>query len=431
MKSNPQTPNEMRAAILKCLRLILPDDSLLPEDDLNWVTSGLLDSMGHVDLLLCIEKSLGLPGLFNQEGAESPRTISSAIEIAQAALSRAGNPKSEEASKHGMREEESNAAALILGWGTSLGGIIVPSKQVDAEFGLRAGTLKERAGIETLRRATSEEDIVSLAKNAALAALQKSGASPQDLDWILATSETFLGFPSFATRIHIALLAPQSCRPLDIGGGCTGIPKSLAIAESLISSNAARNILVISADVHSRILAPGKVPGEFGGLFGDGACAFLISRDAAAASFPPYSIHSCVGGCAGMYSSALQLRPRADGSIDLTFRGEALAQAAIDVLEKTLGELEIKSGKGRESASAFALHQPNHRVMEILMKRSGLPLDKFPLIANSCGNLGASTCGAALSAALDLHSGKSRSDRGPIFVAGVAPGIVWDGVVLD
>ncbi len=131
-----------------------------------------------------------------------------------------------------------------------------------------------------------------------------------------------------------------------------------------------------------------------------------------------------------MYSSALQLRRRADDSMSLNFRGEALAQAAIDLLEKTLGELEIRSGKSRESASAFAMHQPNHRVMEILLRRAKLPRDKVPFIAQSCGNLGASTCGAALGVALDMHSGKTRKERGPIFLAAVAPGVIWDGVIL-
>jgi 3-oxoacyl-[acyl-carrier-protein] synthase III len=132
-----------------------------------------------------------------------------------------------------------------------------------------------------------------------------------------------------------------------------------------------------------------------------------------------------------MYSSALRLRRAADESIVLNFHGEALAQGAIDLLEKTLSELEIRSGKHRDSASAFALHQPNHRVTEILLRRAKLPPNKVPLITKSCGNLGASTSGAALGIALDSYSGKPRSERGPIFLAAVAPGIVWDGVLLD
>ncbi len=431
MNTNPKTPDEIRDSIRNCLRLILPVDSELPADEKNWITSGLLDSMAHVELLLCVERALGLPSLFGQKGSAPPRTIRSAVEIAGAAISRAEYGVAGGTATRAMPEKNSSAAAFITGWGASLGGTIITSEIADAEFGLPAGTLKERAGIETLRRATQEEDEISLARNAAHDALQKSVLSVQDLDWVLATSETFQGFPSFAARMHTSLLAPQSCRPLDVGGGCTGIAKCFAIAEAFLSRPGTRNVLVVSADVHSRILVPGKVPGEFGGLFGDGACAFLINRDAAATSTPPYSIHSCVGGCAGMYSSALQLRRRADDSISLNFRGEALAQAAIDLLEKTLGELEIRSGKSRESASAFAMHQPNHRVMEILLRRAKLPRDKVPFIAQSCGNLGASTCGAALCAALDMYSAKVRNERGPIFLATVAPGVIWDGVLLD
>ncbi len=431
MSANSENSTQIRETIRKCLRFVLPADSRLPEDDEDWITGRHLDSMGHVDLLLCVEKSLGYPNLFGHDGADPPRTTRSAVEIVRGALVRFEERVAVGAATRPLQVGEFGAQALLVGWGTSLGGVAVPSNLIDAEFGLPAGTLKERAGIETIRRAAQGEDEVFLAMNAARGALQKSGCSTEELDWILATSETFQGFPAFAACIHSSLLAPQSCRSLDIGGGCTGIAKSFAVAQSFLSRPGGRNILVVSSDVHSRILAPGKVPGEFGGLFGDGACAFLISRDAPGTNYLPYSIHSSVGGCAGMYSSALQLRRATNESIVLDFHGEALAQAAIDLLEKTISELEIRSGKSREDASAFALHQPNHRVTEILLRRAKLPRDKVPLITKFCGNLGASTSGAALGIALDLHSGKARNERGLIFLAAVAPGIVWDGVLLD
>jgi 3-oxoacyl-[acyl-carrier-protein] synthase-3 len=431
MDINAKNPKEIRETITKCLRFILPADSPFPADDDDWIAGGLLDSMEHVDLLLAIERALGAPNWFGKEGAAPPRTIRSATEIIIAAWSRAEFEKKDEAAVPAMPEEKSACTGLIRGWATSLGGIAVPSNLVDEEFGLPPGTLKARAGIETLRRATPEEDEISLAGNAAHAALQKSGCSTQELDWILATSETLQGFPSFAARMHISLLAPQSCRTIDVGGGCVGIPKCFSIAQGLISLPGTQNILIVSADVHSRILIPGKIPGEFGGLFGDGACAFLISRDPQDTLTQPYSILLSVGGCAGMYSSTLRLHWGGNESIELEFRGEALAQAAIDLMEKTLAELEIRSGKNRKAAGAFALHQPNHRVAEILIRCAGLPHDKAPFIAKTCGNLGASTCGAALVEALDRLSEKEGIERGAIFLAAVAPGILWDGVLLD
>jgi hypothetical protein len=36
-----------------------------------------------------------------------------------------------------------------------------------------------------------------------------------------------------------------------------------------------------------------------------------------------------------------------------------------------------------------------------------------------------------LSMALDKHRGKLRSERGPIFIAAVAPGMLWAGAVLE
>src|SRR5437868_12446121 len=45
------------------------------------------------------------------------------------------------------------------------------------------------------------------------------------------------------------------------------------------SSDVCSSDLVVTADIHSRTLTPGRVACEFGGLFGDGARAFIRSEE--------------------------------------------------------------------------------------------------------------------------------------------------------
>ncbi len=185
-----------------------------------------------------------------------------------------------------------------------------------------------------------------------------------------------------------------------------------------------------TADVHSRRLAPGQVTGEFGGLFGDGASAFLLSRTEDATASQHYRLGGFHFGCAGTFSSALVIGANAKGEVALHFDGEALARAAVARLEKIIKETALHTGLDLEAASSFATHQPNPRLLELLARQAELPSEKFPVVAKTCGNLGSSTCGVALAKALEEHGSKPADKRGPIFLAAVGPGMLWGAGAL-
>jgi 3-oxoacyl-[acyl-carrier-protein] synthase-3 len=258
-----------------------------------------------------------------------------------------------------------------------------------------------------------------------------AGISQQSVDWIIGTSETFLCFPSLAASLHSALLATSTCRVLDVGGACVGLLNCFTVADALFADGRVNCILIVSSDVHSRFLSPGRVDGEFGGLFGDAASAFVLRRQVGAGNALPYSIAASIAGCTGTFSSALRIRLGLDGTIILNFEGDALAHAAIDRIDRVISDLEIISGQSRHAASAFAIHQPNPRLVDVLLRRMNLPHEKVPIVARLYGNLGASTCGVALGMALDINAMKPRSERGPIFVVSVGPGMLWAGTVLE
>jgi len=428
MSPSDQESLRIRKLVDTCLASVLPAGTALPAEDEDWIESGLLYSMDVLEVQSCIERAANLPGLFAQAGDVPATSIRSAVEAVQRALSRPVQGSSETI---GARTFQRSGVTAIAGWGMALGSETVPIASIEQDFHLAKGALEERAGIETLSRASDDQSEVSLAALAAREAMRVAGISTQSLQWIIATSETFVGVPSFAASLHTSLLTPGTCQVLDVGGACVGLLSCLAVADALFAAGRAESILVASADIHSRILVPGKVPGEFGGLFGDGASAFVLrgaTHDTAPAS---YSILTTVGSCAGTFSSALQLRPLADGSLSLTFDGEALARAAVDRMERIIADLETASGKSRDQASAFAIHQPNPRLVDILIRQAKLHHETVPLVAKTRGNLGSSTCGVALCMALNAHATKPRRERGPIFVAAVGPGMLWGGAVLD
>jgi 3-oxoacyl-[acyl-carrier-protein] synthase III len=186
-------------------------------------------------------------------------------------------------------------------------------------------------------------------------------------------------------------------------------------------------VAVVTADVHSRTLTPGRVAGEFGGLFGDGASAFILRSAAGGDPGAGYRLGDFLFGCAGQYAAAIQVSDSKDGGLAVQFDGEALSRAAITRMEKTVTAIELRSGIPRTSVGGFATHQPNPRLVTLLAKQCGVSPDVFPPIARTSGNLGSSTCGAALHAALQNASKPARGERKPIFLASLGPGLLFGG----
>src|SRR2546427_3903804 len=316
---------------------------------------------------------------------------------------------------------------LVSSSAASMGSRAIPSEEVDRAFGMPVGKLRGRAGIESLAYAADGENELTLGARAAEEALRAGSCGAQELDWVIATSETHHDYSSLSALLHSRLLVRENCGALDIGGACLGLLNALAVAQSLIGAGQAQKILVVTADVHSRTLTPGRVAGEFGGLFGDGASAFLLRGANANNTNEGYLLGEFIFGCAGQYATAIQVNDSKDGSLGVQFDGEALSRAAITRMEKVLASVELRSGIPRSSVGGFATHQPNPRLVALLANQCGVSPTTFPPVARTSGNLGSSTCGAALHEALRNASKQPRGDRRPIFLASLGPGLLFGG----
>jgi len=313
----------------------------------------------------------------------------------------------------------------IAGSAAAQGSRIVASEEVDRAFGMPAGKLRSRAGIESLAYVTEGENELSLAEAAAREALRESGTDVGEIGWIVATSETHHNYPSLAAQVHSRLRVREDCAALDVGGGCLGLLNAFVVAQSLIAGGQAGSVVVVSADVHSRTLTPGRVAGEFGGLFGDGASAFVL-REKNGGEVAKYALGEFLFGCAGQYAGAVSVSDDKVGGLTLLFDGDALSRAAIARMEKTIAALEMRSGISRACVGAFATHQPNPRLMSLVARQCGVAETLFPPVARALGNLGSSTCGTALHLALAAAKGAAAQAK-PIFLASLGPGLLFGG----
>src|SRR5713226_8743424 len=112
---------------------------------------------------------------------------------------------------------------VITASSASMGSRVIPSEEVDRAFGMPVGKLRVRAGIESLAYAAEGENELALGARAAQEALRAASCGPQQLDWIIATSETHHDYPSLAAQLHSRLLVREDCGALDVGGACLGL----------------------------------------------------------------------------------------------------------------------------------------------------------------------------------------------------------------
>ena len=134
--------------------------------------------------------------------------------------------------------------------------------------------ITERTGIRTRHIAEPGTTTLELATKAARAALDSAGITANDLDMILVgTSSPDGPFPSIACRIQDELDAPGAVA-WDMLAACTSFVYGLATADSFIATERADNVLVIGAEVLSRMLDYSNRGTAV--IFGDGAGAAVV-----------------------------------------------------------------------------------------------------------------------------------------------------------
>src|SRR5436190_12619982 len=112
----------------------------------------------------------------------------------------------------------------------------------------------ERTGIRRRHIAEPGTTTFSIATRAARRALAASGVQPSELDMILVATSTPDGpFPSVACRVQEQLGVP-GCPAVDLLAACSGFIYALSAAEAYVSSGRADTVLVIGAEVLSRLV---------------------------------------------------------------------------------------------------------------------------------------------------------------------------------
>src|SRR5258708_28718814 len=114
--------------------------------------------------------------------------------------------------------------------------------------------IRERTGIRERRVAGPDESNACMGKAAAEQVLQETGLTPLDIDaLVVATCSPDRLLPSQACDLQ-ALLGAKRAAAFDVQAACTGFLYALSVAEGLVASEQADQVLVVASEKRTSIM---------------------------------------------------------------------------------------------------------------------------------------------------------------------------------
>lgn len=302
--------------------------------------------------------------------------------------------------------------------------------------------IDKKTGIKTRHIAGPEECSSDLAVAAARKLFASGACSPEDVDYLLLCTQSpdyFL--PTTACLLQDRLGIPTTAGALDYNLGCSGYIYGLGLAEGLIATGQASNVLLLTAETYSKFLHPRDRSVRT--IFGDAAAATLVSAmDVGEPSIGPFLYGTDGRGGPNLIVSTGATRyPRTpetaleteddNGNIrsrdNLFMDGAEIFNFTLEAVPQAVAGLLQKAGVMLEQVDLFVFHQANQYMLEHLRKRIQLPAEKFLVSMAECGNTVSSTIPIALKAA----EADGRLKEGMrLMLVGFGVGYSWGGTLI-
>lgn len=319
----------------------------------------------------------------------------------------------------------------ISGWGKYLPPRIMPNAELAELVDTSDEWIRARTGIRERRIAGDEETTCSLAVNAALVALDKAKVAPQDVDLVLVATCTpdYANMPATASLVQHALGATRAAA-VDLNAVCSGWIYALATGSQFISNGAYKNVLVIGAEVFTRILD--WQDRSTCVLFGDGAGAVVLQPTDEPGGLVSFVLGSDGAGACSLYVPAGGSRQPAsaetvaDRSHYVKMLGRDVFRFATRVLPDSVVEALAAASLTTDDIDVLIPHQANTRIIDHAIKR--LKVEPSVVFSNveRYGNTSAASIPVALCEAIECGMVQPGAT---VVLSGFGAGLSWGTIV--
>ena len=276
--------------------------------------------------------------------------------------------------------------ASMAGLGVAVPERVVTAAETAEKLGVEESWVLARTGVHERRFCGPGDRLDALAAEAGRRALDAAGVDAADLDLVLVATSTPDELMPNAAPLVAHMLGARRAGAMDVGSACTGFLAALALACGQVESGRSRHVLVVGADMMSKLLD--RQNRATAALFADGAGAALVAPAANGGGIGPIHL--------GADGSAADAVLAEHGDRIIRMEGHDTFRAAVDCLAEATTTAIEKAGLSFDDIAAFAYHQANGRILTAVGERLGLDGDKVINCLDRFGNTSAATVPMAL-----------------------------------
>ncbi len=290
------------------------------------------------------------------------------------------------------------------------------------------------------RHIVTDETSVDLGESAAKKLFKKHINIRDKIDYLIfCTQSPDYFLPTSACILQDKLGLNTNIGAVDVNQGCSGFVYSLGLAKGLIESKQCENVLIITSETYSKFINPKDKSVRT--LFGDGACAILVStQDCNETGIFPV-IHGTDGsGYAQLivphggarnplsndsYGEMEDESGNIRSESNLYMNGRAIHNFTIKKIPKVFEETLGRSGLELEDIDSVIFHQANKFILNNLQKKINIPEEKIHRSYESIGNTVSSTIPIGLA-----KEKEKRKSVSTYLLLGFGVGLSWAGSIV-
>jgi 3-oxoacyl-[acyl-carrier-protein] synthase-3 len=304
----------------------------------------------------------------------------------------------------------------ITGTGSSLPEKILTNHDLERMVDTSDEWITSRTGIKQRRIAVEGQFTSTFAVEASRRALAMAGVKAEELDLIiLGTVTPDFPFPATACIVQHEIGAVNAA-VFDLSAACAGFIFGLSVADKYIRTGEAKKVLVIGAEVLSRVID--WTDRNTCILFGDGSGAAVIEAsegDNGLLSTHIFSNGSYWNalyqpGC-GNRNPATSEQTMAEKLFFIKMEGNDVFKHAVRAMEEAACTALTANGMTASDVSLLIPHQANRRIIDATAKRLGITEEERVFVnLHNYGN----TSSASIPISLDEANRSGRMKAGDI-----------------
>ena len=322
--------------------------------------------------------------------------------------------------------------AMVIGTGGAVPKKLLTNADLEKLVDTSNEWIMSRTGIRERHIVSEGEHFSDLCTRAAEQALKRARLKPEDLDMILVgTISGDMPFPATSCLVQRNLGATRAAAS-DVGAACVGFLYALHLADGLIQSGKAQNVLVIGGEILSRYVD--WTDRNTCVLFGDGAGAVVLQGTRGDHGILGSLMKSngnlhdfiCMPG-GGSDRPANDPKSIEERLPFIKMKGNETFKVAVKAMADVSSELLTEQGFTHEDIDLFIPHQANLRIIDAVGERLKIDSNKVYKNVERYGN----TSAASIPIALEECVREGRVKSGDmILLTAFGAGLVWGSVLL-